>query len=444
MIITNEIEFIKFKAELKQYENIFVHITYNNHLTSNYDNDPMFTYVCLLDNELNVVSKYTLNHNHYDIPYKVNIEFEHKNIYTLHKNIISNHVNKNNTLYDIHLLSYLFDNNKLAVGVKPKSTFKQFYDKEFYNDIVPITKHINNTPFNTHLTTLQTFKEFLGHSSYLYYNNLLETLYDIEKNGISVISKLFNEKHKNKTPNHKLTDDLIYSEYNIYTTTGRPSNRFGGINFNGLNKKTDRDWIVSRYGTKGTLVEFDYSAYHLSILAYLMNYVFPDNIENAHVYLGCQYFNTKKLTTEEYKKTKELNFKFLYGRIPKDVISEIPFFANVEKFIEQEYDKYLNNGYIESPMSSRRLYNMEKPTPNKVLNYLIQMVETELTITNISNVFKIINNKRINIILYTYDSILIDIHNSELDILDDVKTTLEDGKFKITVKKSITNYKNIK
>ena len=43
-------------------------------------------------------------------------------------------------------------------------------------------------------------------------------------------------------------DGLVYSEYNPYTTTGRPSNRFGGTNFAALNK-TDgsREKYISRF-----------------------------------------------------------------------------------------------------------------------------------------------------------------------------------------------------
>ena len=42
---------------------------------------------------------------------------------------------------------------------------------------------------------------------------LLENLYQIERNGLKTYEK------------------IVYSEYNPYTSTGRPSNRFGGMNF---------------------------------------------------------------------------------------------------------------------------------------------------------------------------------------------------------------------
>ena len=44
-------------------------------------------------------------------------------------------------------------------------------------------------------------------------------------------------------------NQLVYSDYNIYTSTGRPSNAFGGINFAALNKNDGtREKFISRFG----------------------------------------------------------------------------------------------------------------------------------------------------------------------------------------------------
>jgi len=47
---------------------------------------------------------------------------------------------------------------------------------------------------------------------------MIPTLAEIERNGIYT------------------TEGMVYSDYNIHTSTGRPSNSFGGINFAALNK----------------------------------------------------------------------------------------------------------------------------------------------------------------------------------------------------------------
>ena len=49
----------------------------------------------------------------------------------------------------------------------------------------------------------------------IYNEDVLENLQKIESNGLQT------------------TDGMVYSEYNPYTATGRPSNRFGGLNFAG-------------------------------------------------------------------------------------------------------------------------------------------------------------------------------------------------------------------
>ena len=77
---------------------------------------------------------------------------------------------------------------------------------------------------------------------------------------------------------------MVYSEYNPYTATGRPSNRFGGLNFAALNKKDgSRKKFISRYGKEGMLVEMDYDAYHLRLIGDEVNYKFPKGSVHKHM-----------------------------------------------------------------------------------------------------------------------------------------------------------------
>jgi hypothetical protein len=60
-----------------------------------------------------------------------------------------------------------------------------------------------------------------------------------------------------------LKNNLVFSQYNLFTSTGRPSNRFGGINFAAMNKEdVSRKSFISRYGSDGMLVLMDYSSFH--------------------------------------------------------------------------------------------------------------------------------------------------------------------------------------
>jgi hypothetical protein len=121
-------------------------------------------------------------------------------------------------------------------------------------------------------------------------------------------------------------ESIVYSEYNPYTSTGRPSNRFGGINFAALNK-TDgsRKPFQSRF-ENGMLVEFDYDAYHLRLIGEVVNYKFPDGSVHEHMgeFYGC-----------DYQKSKNLSFKYLYGHIPIEVVQMNPFFGKVHDYINK-------------------------------------------------------------------------------------------------------------
>ena len=83
---------------------------------------------------------------------------------------------------------------------------------------------------------------------------------------------------------------------------------FGGINFAALNKSDGtRKKYISRYGDNGCMIEMDYDAYHLRLIAEIVGYEFPEG--SVHQYLADQY-------GVDYDKSKSLSFKYLYGEIP--------------------------------------------------------------------------------------------------------------------------------
>jgi hypothetical protein len=65
-----------------------------------------------------------------------------------------------------------------------------------------------------------------------------EVFYQIEKNGIKADKNCFVEHYKDKLtyPQYNLYKGKLYTQYNLYTTTSRPSNTFNNINFAALNK----------------------------------------------------------------------------------------------------------------------------------------------------------------------------------------------------------------
>jgi hypothetical protein len=55
----------------------------------------------------------------------------------------------------------------------------------------------------------------------------------------------------------------LYSQYNLWTTTGRPSNSFGSVNFAALPPEKRKGFVAEN----DSLIEFDFDAYHLRLIA---------------------------------------------------------------------------------------------------------------------------------------------------------------------------------
>ena len=224
---------------------------------------------------------------------------------------------------------------------------------------------------------------------------------------------------------------MVYSEYNPYTATGRPSNRFGGLNFAALNKKDgSRKQFISRFGKDGMLVEMDYDAYHLRLIGDVIDYKFPDGSVHQHM---------AKLYDVDYDEAKGLSFQYLYGHIPDDVIKTNPFFAKVQKYIDGIWKSYKSNNFIESDIYNKRIYksNLSDMNKNKLFNYLIQLTETENNMKVLSKLIPNIDNFKSRLVLYNYDSFLFDFHIEDgVDFLKRVKDTIEDdGKFPVKIAK---------
>jgi hypothetical protein len=224
----------------------------------------------------------------------------------------------------------------------------------------------------------------------------------LESNGIHVDDTLVkNRRYLNAT------DQLMYSEYNLYTTTGRPSNKFGGINFAALNKKDgSRKMFTSRFD-RGLMVMADYESFHLRLIADMIGYELPIDIP-THEYLGRQYFNKETLTDSEYEESKQITFRLLYGEDRDDNVPD--FFKAVYRYIDMLMVLFDQQGYIVSPYHKRKFHRdaIENPTPSKLFNYMVQLAETELNLTAIKNLRSVFDGKWSKPTLYTYDSILFD------------------------------------
>ena len=73
--------------------------------------------------------------------------------------------------------------------------------------------------------------------------------------------------------------------------------------------------------------------------------------------------------------------------------------------------------------------------PAKLMNYLMQSLETSRNILILKEVLRFLKDKKTKVVLYTYDSVLFDFSKEEKNILDDLENVLsEDGKYPVKFK----------
>jgi len=266
------------------------------------------------------------------------------------------------------------------------------------------------------------------------YSDSIRTLGRLEGAGVKVDEENFIDRfHFN---NEYLPKGFAYTKYNPYTITGRPSNRHLGVNWAAMNKSDgSRANVVSRF-KGGTLLQFDYESYHIRIIGKMVGYVFPEG-ETAHEHLAKYY----GVSTEE---SKALSFKYLYGGLD-EFAKGIPFFQKVDEYIQSVYQKFVISGRLTTPLYKREIpfQRIEGATEQKVFNYLLQALETEINYKKIEEVLEWCDGRRSKMILYTYDAFLIDVHPQDRNnLLKDLKFILERGGFPVRAYEG-SNYDNL-
>lgn len=337
-------------------------------------------------------------------------------------------------VYDLELAHYLNATEPLVVDdIETEYFYHRLYSK--YNKSNTLVSLSNFVKYSRAVLAQANLKAENGLE---YYSNLQQLLYQIECNGIQVDSNYFMALYGNPV---NLVNGKVYTKYNFYTTTGRPSNRFGGINFAALNKQDDtRKSFVSRY-EDGKLIELDFKAYHPHIIAYLCGYNFGNH--DVYEHLATYYFDTTNPTKEQINQSKEITFNQMYGGINRKYLN-IPYFAKAKDFTTTLYKLYREQGYIESAISGRHFYVVddEDLTDAKLFNYYVQMTETELNGLYLQRLLPTIDSYYSVPILYTYDAVVFDCKKEYIDLLVQKLFEATTEKFPISVKIG-DNYKEM-
>ena len=237
----------------------------------------------------------------------------------------------------------------------------------------------------------------------------------VERSGLRVDTQKFFDRwpfaHKH------LKGDVVFTEYNTYTTTSRPSNRHGGINFSALNKKDgSREVFIPREGN--IFLQMDYDAYHVRLIGKMIKFSLPDT--SVHQWLADQY-------GMDYNDSKGRTFRILYGGV-SDEDKKIPFFQKVDEFIQKIGNESRERGFVSTLNRKIPISHIENPNPQKIFNYLLQATETELNIEVMNKLHK----EGLPLpILYTYDSFLFEVNSDDIEKVKGIKSVLESFGFPI-------------
>jgi len=320
-------------------------------------------------------------------------------------------------LFDAHLLEFVDLTD--ALSDSPCLDFYYMHHRNLPNIscLIPISKHFEECEkiFEATLPVIKNNPITLQFE--FQNNNTTEIFHEIEKNGIKLDKNCFIEYYKDKIdhPEFNISSSRIYTQYNLYTTTSRPSNTFNNINFAALNK--DNGERKCYKPENDVFIEIDFQGYHPRLIGELVEFEFPKD-KNTYEYLG-------EILGVSKQEAKELTFKQLYGGVWNEYQNK-PFFKQVNMFIDSIWDTYQ---YGNSYSSANKIFirGDENIARNKLFNYIVQSYETSTNVQLLRSVLDYLDleNKKTKLVLYTYDAFLFDYSKEDGNIISDLTKILE-------------------
>lgn len=324
--------------------------------------------------------------------------------------------------------------------VAKKDYYHKFGDDDRINEIVPIAKHYESAEclYDTIMdrmgvernpTSWPTAPPKKG-----FYDQLCEAYRYVESSGIGVENR-YDEYFSIKVPKFFQRDSVVYSSYNLYNFTGRPTNAFNGMNFLAVPKtKEARSFIVPK---RDRFVEFDFDGYHVRLIARLIGVELSK--EPVHVQLGKLYFSKDELTEEEYEQSKVLTFKQLYGGVEEEY-RRIEFFSKMQEYVDYVYEIYRIQGFYQLP-TGLKVKSDRSITKLKLFNYVVQNYETYNNVSVINSIREFLSDKLSQLVLVTYDAFLFDFDAKDgKQTLLGLKEIMESDNMVVKYKHSKTYY----
>jgi len=354
-------------------------------------------------------------------------------LYTLDKKKLLYHFNLQAAI-DISLLHSMTKFDRLDIE-RSNPTINYFYNKfrnkPFVNKLIPISKLYESCE-----DFYAKIKEYINYEipdGFEFYNNIgTNVFYLLEQHGIGIYYDPFVEAFSPRDPVYNIKDNVVLTSYNLYNSTSRPTNSFNSINFAAI-PHTERHRKSFR-PQNDYFVEFDFDGYHLRLLAEQLDY--PLTKESAHKQLAKLYFGKDEITDEEYSKAKQINFQAIYGKIPEEH-KDLKIFKEIQEYIDTMWSSFSETGYVWNPQSGKHFTKeLKEMHPAKLMNYMMQSLETSNNILILKEVLRYLKNKKTKIAVYTYDAILFDFDKDDgKETLEGIQKILEkDGKYPIKFK----------
>ena len=297
------------------------------------------------------------------------------------------------------------------------TSHRYFHSKGMNNFVIPLMKHLE---YCQDLFT--NYKENIGDEYNEFYSDANKVFADVERVGLCVNPLRVPAGQSDNVSK----DHLMFTNYNVLTPTGRPSNTYDGLNFAAMNKSDgSRKLITSRYDE---LIEFDFDAYHVRLVGKLIGYNFGD--ESVH-----EHFS--KLYNVSYEDSKSMTFKYMYGGVPDDIAKNHEFFGKVKKYYTNLWSRFKRDKVLLTDIYNRRISLDAKDFyPSKLFNYMIQSLETERNILVLKSLLKETKNFESKLVLYHYDSFLFDYNKNDGDkFVEIVQKELQRDGFPVKMKR---------
>lgn len=335
---------------------------------------------------------------------------------------------------DLSLLYSMTSYNRLELPSSNSTCnwyYNRFHEFKEINAIIPISKLFEKCEEN--YKSLEKILHIVIPNGFDFYNKTATSVFFmIERTGLRITYQSFLELFKPNNPVYSIEDNIVYTSYNLYNNTSRPTNAFNSVNFAAIPKAPNfKKAIIPQ---NDVFVEADYDGYHIRILCEQIGYELTD--EPAHTQLARLYFKKEVITEEEYIKAKQINFQAIYGKIPPEY-AFLEIFDKIQTYIDGLWKQFKEQGYVEDPISGKR-FTQDLPDmhPQKLMNYLMQSMETSRNILVLKELLQYLQGRNTKIALYVYDAIVFDFSKKDgKETLEGIQKIMESGgRYPIKVK----------